>query len=117
MSEDLGRFYVASIVLALEYMHENNLVFRDLKPENVLIDAQGCARALRDDGPATGLVGAGRAHAHCGRGVATCHTGGRRYAKLGDFGFAKYVEYGARTYTFCGTPGYGEQQCERAPRS
>ncbi len=31
-----------------------------------------------------------------------------RYAKLGDFGFAKFVEYGARTYTFCGTPGYGE---------
>ncbi len=30
------------------------------------------------------------------------------YAKLGDFGFAKYVEYGSRTFTFCGTPGYGE---------
>ncbi len=28
------------------------------------------------------------------------------YAKLGDFGFAKVVEPGTRTYTFCGTPGY-----------
>lgn len=26
--------------------------------------------------------------------------------KLGDFGFAKVLENGNRTYTFCGTPGY-----------
>jgi serine/threonine protein kinase len=31
-----------------------------------------------------------------------CH----RYTKLGDFGFAKVLESGNRTYTFCGTPGY-----------
>ncbi len=29
-----------------------------------------------------------------------------RYTKLGDFGFAKVLENGNRTYTFCGTPGY-----------
>jgi cGMP-dependent protein kinase 2 len=28
------------------------------------------------------------------------------HAKLGDFGFAKTVAPGTRTYTFCGTPGY-----------
>lgn len=28
------------------------------------------------------------------------------YIKLGDFGFAKVLENGNRTYTFCGTPGY-----------
>ena len=27
------------------------------------------------------------------------------FAKLGDFGFAKQIEVGGRTYTFCGTPG------------
>lgn len=28
------------------------------------------------------------------------------YIKLGDFGFAKQLQSGERTYTFCGTPGY-----------
>lgn len=28
------------------------------------------------------------------------------YIKLGDFGFAKILPKGKRTYTFCGTPGY-----------
>ena len=31
---------------------------------------------------------------------------GSGHARLGDFGFAKVLEGGRRTYTFCGTPGY-----------
>ncbi|KAF4654405.1 hypothetical protein FOL46_008735 [Perkinsus olseni] len=36
-----ARFYAAEIVLAFQYMHSLDVVYRDLKPENLLIDFEG----------------------------------------------------------------------------
>ncbi|KAJ9511424.1 hypothetical protein QJQ45_029916, partial [Haematococcus lacustris] len=39
--ENTAMFFAASVLLALEFLHTKNIVYRDLKPENLLLDSQG----------------------------------------------------------------------------
>eukprot|EP01026_Neomeris_dumetosa_P002974 TRINITY_DN10811_c0_g1_i1.p1 TRINITY_DN10811_c0_g1~~TRINITY_DN10811_c0_g1_i1.p1 ORF type:complete len:267 (+),score=42.19 TRINITY_DN10811_c0_g1_i1:144-944(+) len=65
MEESLARFYTAQIVLALEYLHSKQIVYRDLKPENVFVDFQGYLK-LGDFGFAKELNNLGRTYTFCG---------------------------------------------------
>lgn len=40
-SEERTRFYIAEVILAIEFLHDNGVIYRDLKPENVLLDYRG----------------------------------------------------------------------------
>uniref|UniRef100_A0A3Q3JB37 Protein kinase domain-containing protein n=1 Tax=Monopterus albus TaxID=43700 RepID=A0A3Q3JB37_MONAL len=64
--EPTARFCTGCVLEGFDYLHTMGIVYRDLKPENLLLDAEGYA----------------------------------------DFGFAKKIGLGKKTWTFCGTPEY-----------
>ena len=68
-TEKKAKFYIANVLLGLEFIHRKSYAYRDLKLENIILDHRG-------------------------------------YAKIVDFGFAKFLNKGEYTYTVCGTPEY-----------
>jgi cGMP-dependent protein kinase len=62
-SERHARFYVAGTVYAFEHLHDKKIIFRDLKPENLLLTEEGRIK-LTDMGLAKVVVG--KTYTTCG---------------------------------------------------
>ena len=63
--EEETKFYCAIIGLALEYLHTHGIVYRDIKPDNILIDEDGYLK-LADFGMAKMLKDQEKAFSLCG---------------------------------------------------
>lgn len=54
LSEECTQFYIAETALAIDSIHKLGFIHRDIKPDNLLLDARGHIK-LSDFGLCTGL--------------------------------------------------------------
>lgn len=66
-----ARFYFAEILEAFEYLHDQDFVFRDVKPENILLDIDGHIK-LTDFGLSKRIRKGSKSHSFCGSPEYMC---------------------------------------------
>ena len=65
LSVDHAKFYAAHVISSLDYVHQKGLIYRDIKPENVLMQQSGYLK-LADFGFVKKLAKGERTYTFCG---------------------------------------------------
>ncbi|CAD8168596.1 unnamed protein product [Paramecium pentaurelia] len=65
-NENEVRFYMAELIIAIEYLHNKDILYRDLKPENILIDRRGHIKLIDFGLCKTDIKDGERSHSFCG---------------------------------------------------
>ena len=99
LNEVLSRHFLKQIASALDYLRDRNLIHRDIKPQNLLLNPAPAymARQKPEDVP----LAASEHSLVPAVGVATLPM-----LKIADFGFARHLPSMALAETLCGSPLY-----------
>ena len=46
LTKEQTNFYIASMMIAIQYLHERKIIYRDIKPENIIIEKNGYLKLI-----------------------------------------------------------------------